>query len=171
MTKETLSPEESALIFEALAKVAPDIGFGSDVVPDIGLGPEVAPDIGFGPDLATDVGMAADVTPGVAVASEVQPYVFGQEGTRPAERLMGLERMGEKLARAIRPAIEPIARARVAVSAEPPETRLFQDWQDEQPEFSALTFYRLRPLKGGVLIQVDAGFIASLVEIFREVVA
>ena len=166
MTKETLSPEESALIFEALAAVAPDISFGPEAAPDIGFGPEVAPDIGFGPEVTPDVGIAPEVAPGIAVASEVQPYVFGQEGARPAERLMGLERMGEKLARAIRPAIEPIARARVAVSAEPPETRLFQDWQDEQPEFSALTFYRLRPLKGGVLIQVDAGFIASLVEIF-----
>jgi flagellar motor switch protein FliM len=74
--------------------------------------------------------------------------------------------MGEKLARAIRPAIEPIARARVGVNSEPLEIRTFQSWQDEQPDFSALTLYRLRPLRGGMLIQIDANFIASLVEIF-----
>jgi len=109
----------------------------------------------------------AEAAPGIAFASgDVQPFVFGQEGPRPAERLTGLQRMGDKLARAIRPAIEPIARARVSVTAEPLELCTFQEWQDRQPEFSALTLYRLRPLKGGMLIQVDANFIASLVEIF-----
>ena len=108
----------------------------------------------------------AEAAPDVAFAPEAQPFVFGREGPRPAERLTGLERMGEKLARAIRPAIEPIARARVTIAAEPLEIRAFEGWQDEQPEFSALTLYRLRPLKGGMLIQIDAGFIASLVEIF-----
>jgi flagellar motor switch protein FliM len=107
-----------------------------------------------------------EASPEIAFAPEAQPFVFGQEGPRQTERLMGLERMGEKLARAIRPAIEPIARARISVTAEPLEIRAFQEWQDEQPEFSALTLYRLRPLKGGMLIQVDANFIASLVEIF-----
>jgi flagellar motor switch protein FliM len=97
---------------------------------------------------------------------DAQPFVFGRERPRQGERLIGLERMGEKLARAIRPAIEPIARARVTIAAEPLEIRAFQDWQDEQPEFSALTLYRLRPLKGGMVIQIEANFIASLVEIF-----
>jgi flagellar motor switch protein FliM len=109
----------------------------------------------------------AEAAPNIAFAGgDVQPFVFGQEGPRPAERLTGLERMGEKIARALRPAIEPIARARVSVTAEPLELRTFQEWQDEQPDFSALTLYRLRPLKGGMLIQIDANFIATLVEIF-----
>jgi flagellar motor switch protein FliM len=109
----------------------------------------------------------AEAAPDIAFEnSDAQPFVFGQEGPRPAERLNGLERMGEKIARAIRPAIEPIARARVSVTPEPLELRTFQEWQDEQPDFSALTLYRLRPLKGGMLIQIDANFVATLVEIF-----
>ena len=108
----------------------------------------------------------AEALPNVSFGPEAQPFVFGQEGPRPAERLTGLERMGEKIARAIRPAIEPIARLRVGVNAEPLQIRSFQEWQDEQPDFSALTLYRLRPLKGGMLIQIHADFIASLVEIF-----
>ncbi|MBW8743828.1 MAG: FliM/FliN family flagellar motor switch protein [Sphingomonas sp.] len=109
----------------------------------------------------------AEAAPGITFdGGDVQPFVFGQEGPRPAERMTGLERMGEKIARAIRPAIEPIARARVSVTNEPLALRSYQDWQDEQPEFSALTLYRLRPLKGGMLIQIDANFIATLVEIF-----
>jgi flagellar motor switch protein FliM len=109
----------------------------------------------------------AEGNPGIAFAQgDVQPFVFGQDGPRPAERLSGLERMGEKIARAMRPAIEPIARARVTVTCEPLELRTFQEWQNEQPDFSALTLYRLRPLKGGMLVQIDANFVASLVEIF-----
>jgi len=108
----------------------------------------------------------AEVSPGITFAQEVQPFAFGQEGPRSAERLTGLERMGEKLARAMRPAIEPIARARIAVTPEPLEIRSFQGWQDEQEEFSALTLYRLRPLRGGMVVQIEANFIASLVEIF-----
>lgn len=108
----------------------------------------------------------AEAAPDVQFGPEAQPYVFGQEGQRPAERLTGLERMGEKIARAFRPAIEPIARARVGVNGEPLEIRSFEEWKSEQPDFSALTLYRLRPLKGGMLIQIHADFIASLVEIF-----
>jgi len=127
MSKEALSPTESALILDEIAEENPGITFAQ---------------------------------------SDVQPFVFGQDGPRPAERLTGLERMGEKIARAMRPAIEPIARARVSVTCEALELRTFQEWQDEQPDFSALTLYRLRPLKGGMLVQLDANFIASLVEIF-----
>jgi len=143
MTQEALDPLDSAAILEALAAVSPGVDFAIDQAP----AEEEAP-----------------AAPGVT--GEVQPFVFGQDGPRPAERLSGLERMGEKIARAMRPAIEPIARARVSVTCEPLELRTFQEWQDEQPDFSALTLYRLRPLKGGMLVQIDANFIASLVEIF-----
>ena len=127
-------------------------------------GAETPPQIEVVADTGADA--AAEPTPGITFADEAQPYAFGQEGPRSAERLIGLERMGEKLARAFRPAVEPIARARVAVTPEALEIRSYQSWQDEQPDFSALTLYRLRPLRSGILIQIDANFIASLVEIF-----
>jgi len=45
----------------------------------------------------------AEAAPGITFdGPDVQPFAFGQEGPRPAERLTGLERMGEKIARAIR---------------------------------------------------------------------
>ena len=147
MSNEALDPLDSAAILEALAAVSPGVDFAIEQAPADDEVPDEAP-----------------VAPGVE--GEVQPFVFGQEGPRPTERLTGLERMGEKIARAIRPAIEPIARARVSVTNEPLALRSYQDWQDEQPEFSALTLYRLRPLKGGMLVQIDANFIATLVEIF-----
>lgn len=143
MSQEELDPLDSAAILEALAAVSPGVDFAVEETPPSG---------------------EASVSAGAS--AEVQPFVFGQEGPRPAERMTGLERMGEKVARAMRPAIEPIARARVTVTCEPLELRTFQEWQNEQPDFSALTLYRLRPLKGGMLVQIDANFIASLVEVF-----
>jgi len=143
MTKETLEPVDPSAILEALAAASPGI------------------------DFAIEQAESDEPAPGEAGAvADAQPFVFGQDSPRPTERLSGLERMGDKIARALRPAIEPIARARISVNAEPLELRPYQEWQDEQPEFSALTLYRLRPLKGGMLIQLDANFIATLVEIF-----
>lgn len=146
MSTEAPEPVDPTAILEALAAASPGIDFAVEASP----AGEAAPAAVVAPDATGDV----------------QPFVFGQDSPRPTERLSGLERMGEKIARALRPAIEPIARARVTVTNEPLELRTFQQWQDEQPEFSALTLYRLRPLKGGMLVQVDANFIASLVEIF-----
>ena len=166
MSDEPLSQKESAVIIDELADLSPGLAFVDALVAQgMGLTPtEAAPETEAA--LGIDTAPATDAPLGVASAEEVQPFVFGREGPRPTERLIGLERMGEKLARAIRPAVEPIARARVSVTAEPLEMRSFQDWQDQQPEFSALTLFRLRPLRGGMLVQIDADFIAALVEIF-----
>lgn len=107
-----------------------------------------------------------DAAPDVSFGTQAQPFTFGQDSNRPAERLTGLERMGEKIARAIRPAIEPIARMRIVVNSEPLEIVSYRDWKADQPDFAALSLYRLRPLKGGMMIQIHADFIASMVEIF-----
>ena len=153
MTDTPLDPALAAL-FDEIAQVQA----GAEAPADAEVAAEAMP----GADAKTE----AEPAIGITFADEVQPYAFGQEGPRSAERLTGLERMGEKLARAMRPAIEPIARARLAVKAEALEIRTYQSWQAEQPEFSALTLYRLRPLRGGMLVQIDADFVASLVEIF-----
>ncbi|WP_294389920.1 FliM/FliN family flagellar motor switch protein [uncultured Sphingomonas sp.] len=109
----------------------------------------------------------AGATPGVAFASgpEAQPFALGQDDFRPT-RLTGLERMGDKLARALKPALEPIARGRIGVSAQPLETISYGDWQDRLRGPVSLTLYRLRPLKGGMLVAIEPDFVARLVESF-----
>lgn len=99
-------------------------------------------------------------------STEVRPFTLGQETFLPAPRLTGLERMGERLARRLRTMIEPYARNRTQVTAEPIETRRFEDWRAELPDFTSLSLYRLRPLKGGMLIALDPTFIANLVDAF-----
>jgi flagellar motor switch protein FliM len=164
MSDESVSPKESGVIFDELAEAASGLAFADALFAQVAQSaPEIAP---VEPLSSVEAVSTIEAAPAIETAAAVQPFAFGKEGPRPTERLIGLERMAEKLARAIRPAVEPIARARVTVTPEPLETRPFQDWQDEQPEFSALALYRLRPLRGGMLIQIDADFIAALVEIF-----
>lgn len=99
-------------------------------------------------------------------AKEVRPFTLGQEAFRPVARLAGLERMGERLARGLRAMIEPFARAKTQIVAEPIEIRRFEDWRDDLPDFTSLSLYRLRPLKGGMLIVLEPTFIANMVDAF-----
>jgi flagellar motor switch protein FliM len=111
----------------------------------------------------------AEAAPDVAfldAGPEAQPFALGQDGVRPAERLTGLERMGEKVARAFKDAIEPFARARAQVPPPTIETLSFAEWTRDLPAFSSLSHYRMRPLKGGILVAIEADFIAALVESF-----
>lgn len=109
---------------------------------------------------------AAPGAPFLATGAEPQPFALGQNGARPAERLNGLERMGEKLARAFKDAVEPFARARAQVPTPTLETRSFGEWTNDLPAFVSLSHYRMRPLKGGMLIAIEPDFIAALVESF-----
>ncbi len=147
-----LSPEESAAIFDQLTAELSAIA------------PAAAPlAVSFdAPEPESEPEPTHEPVP----SNDPQPFAFGQERSQPSQRLAGLERLNERMARAIRPAIEPIARARVTVSPEPLEILPYEQWADAQPDFSTLTLYRLRPLKGGMLVQIDPHFLASLVEIF-----
>jgi len=107
-----------------------------------------------------------DAGVGSPAPAEARPFTLGQETFLPAARLTGLERMGERLARRLRTLIEPYARNRTQVTVEPIETRRFEDWRAELPDFTSLSLYRLRPLKGGMLIVLEPTFIANLVDAF-----
>jgi flagellar motor switch protein FliM len=111
---------------------------------------------------------AAPDSPFISMSGpEATPFTLGQDNFRPAERLTGLERMGEKLARSLKPVMESFARARLQVTPLPIAIRPYDEWQDSLPEFISISHYRLRPLKGGaMLVAVEANFVAGLVECF-----
>lgn len=112
----------------------------------------------------TDAGGAAGID--APAPGEVRPFALGQEAFRPIARLAGLERMGERLARRFRALIEPYARTKVQITADPIENRRFEDWRADLPDFTSLSLYRLRPLKGGMLIVLEPTFVANLVNSF-----
>jgi len=101
-----------------------------------------------------------------AAGREVRPFALGQEALRPPTRLAGLERIGERLARRLRSVIEPFTRAKPTIIPEVIETIRFDAWRDELPDFTSLSLYRMRPLKGGMLMAIEPDYVTRLVDAF-----
>jgi flagellar motor switch protein FliM len=101
-----------------------------------------------------------------APALEAQPFAFGRIAASASMRLAGIERLGERIARALRLAVEPIARAKVQVAADAIGPVAFNSWLHDLPEFTSLTHYRLHPLKGGALVAIEPAFVTRLVDSF-----
>jgi flagellar motor switch protein FliM len=106
------------------------------------------------------LGIGGDTT------TDVVSFALGAESLRPAQKLAGLDRISERLARQLRSAIEPYSRSKTQVSGDPIEHRRFEDWCADQRDFASLSLYRLRPLKGGMMIAMETEFITSLVDAF-----
>lgn len=96
----------------------------------------------------------------------VEPFAFGTEPARPLAATPALERMSERAARLLRLKIEPISRIKLRVAAEPVEICRFDSWKAAQPEFTSVGIYRLRPMKGSMLIAIDPRMIGQLVDAF-----
>lgn len=101
-----------------------------------------------------------------AGSSAPRPYALGAASLRPITAVPALERMGERMARKLRDVIEPFARTKPKITADTIAIRRFESWRSEQPEFTSLSLYALRPLKGGVLIAIEPEFVSRLVDSF-----
>ena len=95
-----------------------------------------------------------------------RPFPFGAEVGRPTPTLPAIDRLNERMARRLRDVIEPFARAKPKIVAAPTVIRNFADWQAEQPEFTSLSLYSFKPMKGPILLKVEPEFISRLVDAF-----
>jgi flagellar motor switch protein FliM len=77
-----------------------------------------------------------------------------------------IDRLNERMIRRLRDAIEPFARVKPKVSTEPCMIRSFAEWQAEQAEFTSLSLYAFRPMKGAILLRIDPEFVSRLVDAF-----
>ncbi len=97
---------------------------------------------------------------------EVLPFALGSESLRPGARLSGLDRIGERLARRLRDVLEPFVRVKPKVEVEAASTCRFETWRDALPEFTSVSLYRMRPMKGGMLIAASPDYVSRLVDAF-----
>ena len=97
---------------------------------------------------------------------EVMPFALGNESLRPGARLAGLDRLGERLARRLRDVFEPFVKVKPKVEAEASLTSRFDTWRDALPEFTSVSLYRMRPMKGGMLIAISPDYVGRLVDAF-----
>ena len=97
---------------------------------------------------------------------DVQTYAFGRGESQTPQMLSGLDRLGEKLGRRLRALIEPISGARPHVVALDAQLLDFAAWSSGVPGFSSIGVYRVAPLKGQMLLRMDATMISTLVDCF-----
>lgn len=107
-----------------------------------------------------------DAPEAAAPAGASTSHAFGQDDDRSSAFVSGLERIGERFARRLRTLVEPLAQSRTQISAVPIEMRPVEEWQAALPDFLSLSLYRLRPLKGTMLVVLEPEFIARAVDIF-----
>ncbi len=97
---------------------------------------------------------------------DVQPYKFGSSEPQTPVSLAGLDRLGERMVRHLRALMEPIVGVKPEITAQPADMVNYDLWSAMVPGFCALSTYKLHPLKGMVLVKLEAGMIASVVERF-----
>ena len=100
------------------------------------------------------------------VTAEPRPFALGGESMRPGARLAGLDRVGERLARRLRDVFEPFVKVKPKVEAEAALTSRFEMWLDALPEFTSVSLYRMRPMKGGMLIAIAPDYVSRMVDSF-----
>ncbi|HKY79953.1 MAG TPA: FliM/FliN family flagellar motor switch protein [Sphingobium sp.] len=98
--------------------------------------------------------------------TDVQTYAFGRGESQTPQMLSGLDRLGEKLGRRLRALIEPISGARPHVAMQDAQVLDFAGWSAGVPAFSSIGVYRVAPLKGQMLLRMDAAMISTLVDCF-----
>jgi len=97
---------------------------------------------------------------------DVQVYAFGRGEPQAPVMLSGLDRLGEKLGRRIRTILEPISGVRPQVEAQLAQVLDFSAWAADVPAFTSISLYRLAPLKGHMILRLDARMISTLVDCF-----
>lgn len=97
---------------------------------------------------------------------DVQPYTFGTSEPQTPVSLSGMDRIGERVARHLRAMLEQIIGAKPNLTTQPAEMVNFDLWSAMAPNFCSLSTYKLHPLKGSILVRLDAGMVTSMVERF-----
>ena len=117
-----------------------------------------------GEEISALMSEAPDASAGGTAAGGARAFAFGGEGGRPMSALPALDRIGERMVKKLRGVVEPFARVKPKVVAEPAYVRNYGDWQAEQAEFVSLSLYAFKPLKGAILLAIEPALISRLVD-------
>jgi flagellar motor switch protein FliM len=83
-----------------------------------------------------------------------------------APKFPGLDRIGERLARALHNVIASVGADRASVSVGATKLKSFGEWRGEQDAFGALCRYQLPPIKGAMLMAIPPALIIQMVDLF-----
>jgi flagellar motor switch protein FliM len=114
----------------------------------------------------SDAEVSALMSGDKARAGSAQPFSFGGDTSRSMPAIPAIDRLNERLVRRLREVIEPFVRAKPQVTTEPTLVRSLADWQAEQNEFTSISLYSFRPMKGSILLKLDPEFLNRLVDAY-----
>lgn len=97
---------------------------------------------------------------------DVKSFAFGKGDTQAPVMLSGLDRLGEKLGRRLRGVMEPLVGSRPDIEPQPVSVVDFGEWSQGVASSASVSVYRVLPLKGNMLLRLDAGMISTLVDCF-----
>lgn len=97
---------------------------------------------------------------------DVKSFAFGKGDTQAPVMLSGLDRLGEKLGRRLRAVMEPLVGSRPEIEPQPVSVIDFGEWSQGVASSASISVYRVLPLKGNMLLRLDAGMISTLVDCF-----
>ena len=83
-----------------------------------------------------------------------------------APKFPGLDRIGERFARALHNVIASVGADRASVSVGATKLKSFGEWRGEQDAFGALCRYQLPPIKGAMLMAIPPALIIQMVDLF-----
>lgn len=105
-------------------------------------------------------------TGGEAGSGPARPFAFGNEARRTMPAIPAIDRLNERLVRRLRDVVETFSRSKPLVATEATEVRSLADWQAEQHEFTSISLYAFRPMKGAILLKVEPELVSRLVDAF-----
>lgn len=96
----------------------------------------------------------------------VRPFALGREKVQSHAWAAGMARIGERFARRLRGLIDPLIDGKSQVAVGDSGTMRWDAWRADLPGFASLALFRLRPMKGGLVIALDPGFVSALLDGF-----
>ena len=96
----------------------------------------------------------------------VHPFSFQTEDLPQVSPMLAIDRLNSRIAKGMRDAVEQFARTKPSVKAERTSMRRYESWRSEQPDFVSLSLYRFHPLKGMVMLAIEASLVGRLVDSF-----
>jgi len=97
---------------------------------------------------------------------DVQSFRFGKTEPQTPVSLSGMDRLGERMARRLRVLFETLLGVKPVITAQTAEMVNYDLWSAMAPGFGALSTYRLHPLKGTILVRLEAEMISAVVDRF-----
>ncbi len=104
----------------------------------------------------SDTGRSPDVQP--------QSFAFGTASPGASAVLPAIDRINQRMVPRCRSVIEPLARARVNVTAAPITLLPYADWQADRPDATLTSLYGFAPMKGAIMLAFAPATLRILID-------